>query len=74
VTNWPGASLQALSPTIWAFNFTEPMKRILEIGPTAQSALLPLISDTRIKPQVIILPAELATSAPWVLSSMGWLL
>jgi len=54
-THWLGATLQSSSPTAWAFNFNEPMKRILEIGPPAQDALLPLISDPLLKPQVIIL-------------------
>jgi hypothetical protein len=54
-THWLGARLMSISPTGWAFNFTEPMKRILEIGPSAQNTLLPLISDPLVKPQVIIL-------------------
>ena len=52
---WAGASLEVISPTMWAFGFTKPMLRLLEIGPDAQGMLLDKLSDPLIKDQVIIL-------------------
>lgn len=49
VNPWPGARLMSISPMGWAFNFTEPMKRIVEIGSRAQDSLLPLLGESQIK-------------------------
>ena len=37
---WAGPSVAAVSPVIWNFSFTEPMEKLLKIGPPAQNALL----------------------------------
>lgn len=39
----------------WDFNFTEPMLKILRVGPAAQAPLLEKIDDPAIRDQVIIL-------------------
>ena len=51
---WEGPSALSI-PLSWDFQLTEPMRRILEIGPPAQDALLENISDPLIKDQIIIL-------------------
>lgn len=51
---WPGAQIVA-QPMVWQFNFTEPMKALLEIGAPAQGALLKRLTDPAIEDQVIIL-------------------
>jgi hypothetical protein len=51
---WEGAE-NSCSPMCWNFHFTEPMLRIIEIGPPAQSALLAKLDDPAIKDQAIIL-------------------
>jgi hypothetical protein len=43
------------NPTDWQFNFTEPMIRLLQVGPAAQEILLQYLNDQRIKDHVIIL-------------------
>jgi len=43
------------NPTHWQFNFTEPMIRLLQVGPAAQKILLQYLNDQRIKDHVIIL-------------------
>jgi hypothetical protein len=42
-------------PIHWVFNFTDPMRKILEIGPQAQTLLLHHLKEEAIKDQVIIL-------------------
>jgi hypothetical protein len=42
-------------PLHWDLQLTEPMRRILEIGPSAQDVLIESIKDPLIKDQVIIL-------------------
>lgn len=51
---WPGAE-NSCSPMCWDFNFTEPMLKILRVGPAAQAPLLEKIDDPAIRDQVIIL-------------------
>ena len=51
---WEGAE-NSCSPMCWNFHFTEPMLKIIEIGPAAQSALLAKLDDPAIKDQAIIL-------------------
>lgn len=53
--SWYEPQIEAVSPTIWNFDFTEPMEKILKLGTVAQDPLLEKISDPRIKDQVIIL-------------------
>ena len=43
------------NPTFWQFNFTDPMRQILEAGPGAQPVLLQYLDDPKIKDRVIIL-------------------
>ena len=43
------------NPLLWDFQWTEPMRRILEIGAPAQNALLENIDDASIKDQIIVL-------------------
>ena len=43
------------NPTNWQFNFTEPMLRLLQVGPAAQKILLQHLDDQQIKDHVIIL-------------------
>src|SRR6266853_1765304 len=43
------------NPTDWQFNFTEPMLRLLQVGPAAQKILLQHLDDQQIKDHVIIL-------------------
>jgi hypothetical protein len=43
------------NPTDWRFNFTEPMLRLLQVGPAAQKILLQHLDDQQIKDHVIIL-------------------
>jgi len=43
------------NPTFWQFNFTEPMIRLLQVGPAAQKILLQYLADQRIKDHVIVL-------------------
>ena len=42
-------------PTHWEFNFTEPMLKLLQAGPSAQPILLQYLNDPQIKDHVIIL-------------------
>ncbi len=51
---WAGPQ-NSCSPMCWSFHFTEPMLRILAIGPPAQGALLEKLRDAAVKDQVIIL-------------------
>jgi len=51
---WEGAE-NLCSPMCWNFHFTEPMLKIIEMGPPAQNALLPKLNDPAIKDQAIIL-------------------
>jgi hypothetical protein len=51
---WEGP-FAATIPLSWDLQLTEPMRRILEIGPQAQDALIENINDPLIKDQVIIL-------------------
>src|SRR5207248_7669950 len=51
---WEGAA-NSCSPMCWDFHFTEPMLKLIEIGPAAQSALLAKLDDPAIKDQAIIL-------------------
>lgn len=43
------------SPLHWEFNFTEPMQKLLNSGPEAESVLLRHLADEGTKTQVIIL-------------------
>jgi hypothetical protein len=43
------------NPTDWQFNFTEPMLRLLQADPAAQTILLQYLDDQQIKDHVIIL-------------------
>jgi hypothetical protein len=52
--HWEGPYPMA-SPLQWDFQLTEPMRKILEIGPAAQHDLLANINDPAIKDQIIIL-------------------
>jgi hypothetical protein len=51
---WEGPYAMA-SPLQWDFQLTEPMRKILEIGPAAQQDLIANINDPVIKDQIIIL-------------------
>ena len=51
---WPGA-WNLGNPAAWMFNFSEPMKLLLEVGAPAQKPLLERISDSAITDQIIIL-------------------
>jgi hypothetical protein len=51
---WPGPRPVAI-PLEWDFQFTEPMLKILEMGPPAQDALIESLRDPEIKAQAIIL-------------------
>lgn len=51
---WPGPRPVAI-PLEWDFQFTEPMLKILEAGPSAQNALIEGLRDPAIKAQAIIL-------------------
>ena len=51
---WKGAE-NSCEPTCWNFHFTEPMLKIIEMGPPAQSGLLAKLDDPAIKDQAIIL-------------------
>ncbi len=51
---WAGPENMS-NPTHWLFNFTDPMHKILEAGPAAQTILLHHIGDAEIKDQIIIL-------------------
>ena len=51
---WEGAYADTI-PLHWDLQLTEPMRRILEIGPAAQPALIESINDPLIKDQIIIL-------------------
>jgi hypothetical protein len=51
---WQGA-VNLTTPICWEFNFTQPMKRLLKIGPKAQDPLLAKLFDPAISDQVIIL-------------------
>ena len=52
--SWPGA-VNLTNPTLWRFQFTEPMEVLLKIGAPAQQPLLENLSDTGITDQIIIL-------------------
>lgn len=43
------------SPTFWIFNFTPPMRQILQAGPAAEDVLLQYVNDSQIKDHIIIL-------------------
>ena len=51
---WEGP-YAATIPLSWDLQLTEPMRRILEIGPSAQEVLIENINDQLIKDQIIIL-------------------
>jgi hypothetical protein len=51
---WLGAE-NSCSPMCWNYHFTQPMMKILKLGPLAQGALLEKLNDSAIKDQVIIL-------------------
>jgi hypothetical protein len=51
---WEGPYAMA-SPLQWDFQLTEPMRKILEIGPAAQQDLIANLNDPAIKDQIIIL-------------------
>jgi hypothetical protein len=51
---WQGA-VDLCNPKCWQFNFTQPMKRLLEIGPSARQPLLAKLFDPEITDQIIIL-------------------
>ena len=51
---WEGPGAVSI-PLSWDFQWTEPMRRILEIGAPAQNALLENINDPSIRKQIIIL-------------------
>jgi hypothetical protein len=51
---WPGPRPVAI-PLEWDFQFTEPMLKILEVGSSAQDALIESLHDPEIKAQAIIL-------------------
>jgi hypothetical protein len=53
--SWSGPENRCDAPICWDFKFTEPMKRILEIGSPAQELLLEKVDDPQIGDQVIIL-------------------
>ena len=52
---WRGPERRSVSPTVWNFNLTSPMTRLLEIGAVAQENLLNKLSEQQIKDQVIFL-------------------
>jgi hypothetical protein len=43
------------NPTHWIFNFTPPMRQILQAGPAAQDVLLQYLDDSEIKDHIIVL-------------------
>jgi hypothetical protein len=43
------------NPTTWVFQFTPPMRQILQAGPAAQEVLLEYLDDSEIKDRIIIL-------------------
>ena len=51
---WEGAE-NSCSPMCWNFHFTEPMLKIIAMGPPAQNALLAKLDDPAMKDQAIIL-------------------
>ncbi len=51
---WEGPSAMTI-PLQWDLQLTEPMRKILEIGPAAQRDLIANINDPAITDQVIIL-------------------
>ncbi len=51
---WLGAT-NMISPISWSFHFTEPMRKIIDIGKPAQNELLKNIDNPKIKDQIIIL-------------------
>jgi hypothetical protein len=51
---WPGPRPVAI-PLEWDFQFTEPMLKILDVGPPAQDALIESLRDPEVKAQAIIL-------------------
>jgi hypothetical protein len=51
---WEGAE-NSCEPMCWNFHFTEPMLKIIRMGPTAQDALLTKLGEPALKDQVIIL-------------------
>lgn len=51
---WAGAK-NSCSPTCRDFQFTQPIQKILEIGSTAQDALIENLDNENIKDQIIIL-------------------
>ena len=53
--HWRGAKIIGESPTQWDFSLTEPMKKILEVGKSAQGVLLENINNQDIKDQIIFL-------------------
>ncbi len=52
---WRGPERQSISPTLWNFNLTKPMRGILDLGSASREELLNYLSDSRIKDQVIFL-------------------
>lgn len=52
---WSGAELIGESPTVWDFQLTEPMRKILEIGSLAKNPLLVRIGQHEVTDQVIFL-------------------
>jgi hypothetical protein len=51
---WPGPRPIAV-PLEWDFQFTEPMLKILAVGPPAKDALIESLRDPELKAQAIIL-------------------
>ena len=53
-TPWKGPENLAV-PMCWVFNFTEPMQKIIEVGPAAQDALIGSLGKRKIVSQVVVL-------------------
>ncbi len=43
------------NPTFWVFDFTAPMRQILQAGPAAEDVLLEYVDDSQIKDHIIVL-------------------
>lgn len=70
---WPGPHPVAI-PLEWDFQFTEPMLKILAVGPPAQDALIESLRDPEIKAQAIILLGGVGDEraiGPIIASMMG---
>jgi hypothetical protein len=61
---WQGA-VNLRNPTSWNFNFTQPMKRLLEIGSSAQQPLLAKLLEPEITAKSSFCSEVSGTSSRW---------